>query len=97
MGIPPAVGVNSTRACPLKSTNSAYTSISIYCNRGGKKECGRGSMSLVRQEPAPKKVVKETGLNGIAAPEVEFKVVENKMSQKERKKANAEERARAEY
>ncbi|KAH9219450.1 hypothetical protein DL95DRAFT_485747 [Leptodontidium sp. 2 PMI_412] len=69
----------------------------IHCNRPGKKECGIGPMSLVRPNPNPlvKKVVQEKGLKNLAAAEVVVKVVEKKMSQKERKKVNWEARALA--
>ncbi|KAH6707588.1 hypothetical protein BKA61DRAFT_580097 [Leptodontidium sp. MPI-SDFR-AT-0119] len=68
-----------------------------HCNRPGKKECGIGPMSLVRPNPNPlvKKVVQEKGLKDLAAAQVVVKVVEKKMSQKERKKADWEARALA--
>ena len=64
----------------------------IHCKRGGKKECGVGIMSLTRLALPLKPVKRETRLAGIAAPEVVIKVVNKKMSQKERKAAAAETR-----
>ncbi|KAG4427042.1 hypothetical protein IFR05_017475 [Cadophora sp. M221] len=73
----------------------------IHCNRPGMMECGLGSMSLVRPIPilklnanaSGKKLNQEKGLRGLAAPEVVVRVVEKKMSQKERKRAQWEARA----
>ena len=52
-------------------------------------------VSLTRPEPAAKPVKREAGMADLAAPEVVIKVVNKKMSQKERKAAAAEARARA--
>ncbi|PVH83043.1 hypothetical protein DL98DRAFT_585767 [Cadophora sp. DSE1049] len=95
-----AHGYTACRWCQLNqglSTEWDQFSIHthIHCNRGGKKECGRGTMTLTRPEPAVKPVKRGAGLAGIAGPDVVIKVVNKKMSQKERKKMDAEARARA--
>lgn len=69
----------------------------IHCNRGGKKECGLGTMSLIRPKPKVGAVMEGNGLADVAAPEVQVQVFPKgkKMSQKERKKLEREMRGHA--
>ncbi|KAE8450848.1 hypothetical protein EG329_005761 [Mollisiaceae sp. DMI_Dod_QoI] len=62
----------------------------VHCNRGGKKECGSFPPRSL-ETPPNRRPTKEAGIDDVAPPEVQF-IIKKKMSQKERKALERQQR-----